>query len=124
MKETDQTLSEVVGTGYAIPGKSKSITTGESKKRSVDLTKRNELSAFAAYVQKQIDSLKAAGAYNFTPQQIQLSFTINKHGKPTHIKVTDKSSAEVFELAKRLLQNGPSWTRTSGNKKSTITIQL
>ena len=54
---------------------------------------------------------------------VELSFKVNKAGKPVKVKVVKSLSASCDKEAIRLLTNGPAWV-ISGNKRITAKIEL
>jgi len=112
LKESTQNLEEVVVTGV-----------GAQKRRSMGATNTAaSLSepvegwlAFHNYVAqnrntpKDADGAEASGS-------VTLTFTVNRQGTPTNIKVETASTSTLVTEAIRLLKGGPKWDRKKGNR--------
>ena len=112
LKESNQNLEEVVVTGV-----------GTQKRRSMGATNTAaSLSepvegwlAFHNYVAqnrnlpRNTDGAEASGS-------VTLTFTVNRQGTPTNIKVESASSTNLITEATRLLKSGPKWDRKKGNR--------
>ncbi len=62
---------------------------------------------------------------NTAANGVQLSFSINRKGRPVNIKIERSLSPDADAEAIRLLKNGPAWKYTSGQKdKAAIVIKF
>lgn len=62
---------------------------------------------------------------NINPNgEVELSFRIDKQGRPTDIKVLRSYCNECNDEVIRLLREGPRWKRSSRNAKTTVTISV
>lgn len=127
----DKSLNEVVVTGYGsrkkkdITGASTEVLQGEAS--GVQVTNvapypKEGKEKFDQYIKDNaIPVLDSNG--NRIAANILLSFTLNKKGKPTNIKVVESSCKVCEKEAIRLLEDGPDWVAKSGNK-GTVRIQF
>lgn len=120
-KET-RSLNEVAVAGYGTQ-KKKSITRTDSEKlegkvSGVEISSnlphpKGDKEKFNQYIKDNaVPILDSAG--KAIPANILLSFTLNKRGKPSHIKVIESSCKPCEKEAIRLLKNGPDWIGRHG----------
>ena len=131
MNKKSHALQEVVVTGYGTQ-KKKNITASTSdelqgKVSGVDLKTnlpypKDGNEKFNQYVKDNaIPVLDSIGER--IPANILLSFTLNKRGKPVHIKVIESSCKSCEKEAIRLLKNGPDWIGKS-HEAGNVRIQF
>ncbi|MEO6845317.1 MAG: hypothetical protein ABI184_09095, partial [Ginsengibacter sp.] len=122
MNKKALSLHEVVVTGYGTQRK-KNITGTNSEKlegkaSGVDLKSshpypKDGKEKFDQYIKDNaIPVLDSIGER--IPANIFLSFTLNKRGKPTHIKVIESSCKPCEKEAIKLLKTGPDWMGKPG----------
>jgi hypothetical protein len=119
----DKSLNEVVVTGYGTQ-KKKEITRAsdalQGKASGVQITTvspypKDGTEKFDKYVEDNaVPVLDSNG--NRIAANILLSFTLNKKGKPSHIKVVESSCKVCEEEAIRLLKDGPDWVGKKGEE--------
>jgi len=126
MNKKSQALQEVTVVGYGtkrkknIPGansdKLEGKVSGVDIKTSFPYPKDGK-EKFDQYIKDNaVPVLDSIGER--IPSNILLSFTLNKRGKPTHIKVIESSCKPCEKEATRLLKTGPDWVgkpRQAGN---------
>ncbi len=131
MNKKAPSLQEVVVTGYGTQ-KKKNITASTSdelqgKVSGVDLKTnlpypKDGNEKFNQYVKDNaVPVLDSIGER--IPANILLSFTLNKRGKPVHIKVIESSCKSCEKEAIRLLKNGPDWIGKS-HEAGNVRIQF
>jgi hypothetical protein len=125
LNKKNAALNEVVVTGYGTKRK-KSITqtTGELQGKLSGV----EINGSSAYPKDGKEKFEQYISDNAVPPldtngnrmeaDILLSFTLNKKGKPTHIKVIGSSCKPCENEAIRLLKNGPRWVGKRGTPGS------
>lgn len=122
MNKKSQSLQEVMITGYGTQ-KKKSVTGAVSEKlegkvSGVAITTatpypKEGKENFDQYIKDNaVPVLDSIGER--IPANILLSFTLNKRGKPTHIKVIESSCKPCEKEATRLLKTGPDWVGKPG----------
>jgi len=121
LEEEDQSLSEVVVSGYSTKRKKQVVA---SQSTSTGATPLVGWPAFERYVKQKADSLKQQGNYTWQPQQVTLVFKINDNGKPTNIHTINKVDKAVKNAAINILASGPLWTRSTNSKRATVVIKL
>ena len=131
MNKTNSTLNEVVVTGYGTE-KRKSITGSvsdklEGKVSGVNVTTdtpylKEGKENFDQYIKNNAVSVYDSTGERMTAN-ILLSFTLNKKGKPTNIKVLESSCETCEKQAIRLLEDGPKWIGKRGDP-GTVRIQF
>jgi hypothetical protein len=130
MNKKNEALSEVVVTGYGTKRK-KNITGVHSDKlegkvsgvttTSVPYPKEGK-EKFDQYItDNALPVFDSAGKRIIS--NVLLSFTLNKKGKPAHIKVLESSCEACEKEAIRLLKNGPDWIGKRGDS-GTVRIQF
>ncbi len=128
MNKNEASLSEVVGTAYSKKNKKTSLSPAKNlqeKAAGVQITKSalqpfpvNE--KFKQYLQENLLPVYDADK-ELLAGEVVLSFSINKKGRPQHIKVLNSSCKGCEEQAIRLLENGPEWNE---NKNVTGTVEI
>lgn len=122
MNKKSQSLQEVMVTGYGTK-KKKSVTGAvsdklEGKVSGVAITTANPYPKEGKENFDQYIKDNAAPVLDSTgeriPANILLSFTLNKRGKPTHIKVIESSCKPCEKEAIRLLKTGSDWVGKRG----------
>jgi hypothetical protein len=116
-------LNEVVVTGYGTQKKKEMTSASDALQGKVSGVQVTTVSPYPTGGKEKFDKYiedNAVPVLDSTGKEIAadilLSFTLNKKGKPTHIKVV-KSSCKVCEKeAIRLLEDGPDWVGKSGTK--------
>jgi hypothetical protein len=127
----NQTLSEMVVLGYglaknkqedterlnaALAGKIAGVTTNQLLIRGADSTAKapvkvsNPVDGWAKFF-VYIQTNNAFAKEPKTGQAVELSFEINKKGRPSHIRVINSAAAKYETEAIRLISNGPNWER-------------
>lgn len=121
-KNENRPLNETVVVGYGTR-KKKNITGAnsenlEGKASEVDLNTvppypKNGKEKFDQYIKDNaVPVLDSTGER--IPANILLSFSLNKRGKPNHIKVIESSCKPCEKEAIRLLKTGPDWVGKRG----------
>ena len=126
----DKSLNEVVVTGYGTQKKKEMTSASDALQGKVSGVQVTTVSPYPKDGKEKFDKYiedNAVTVLDSTGKKIAadilLSFTLNKKGKPTHIKVI-KSSCKVCEKeAIRLLEDGPDWVGKSGTN-GTVRIQF
>ena len=124
-------LNEVVVTGYG--RRRKKDMTGsvnkalQGKVNGVQITTpppypKNGKEKFNQYIKDNAHPVFDSTGKRITAN-ILLSFTLNRKGKPTHIKVLESSCKACEKEAIRLLENGPKWIGKRGDS-ATVRIQF
>jgi hypothetical protein len=123
MNNKNAPLNEVVVSGYGTQ-KKKEITRApdalQGKVGGVQITTvspypKDGSEKFDKYVEDNaVPVLDSNG--NRIAANILLSFTLNKKGKPSHIKVVESSCKVCEEEAIRLLKDGPDWVGKKGEE--------
>lgn len=119
LRETDQSLSDVVVTGTLRDKKA----VNSSKARSLTQAEpeggwRN----FNEYLNNKVDSVKANNN-NFS-RNVVLEFSINKKGMPDNIRIQNKVDKQSEEAAKQILLNGPKWSGNTPGEKVKVTVPV
>jgi hypothetical protein len=114
LKPNDMALNEVVVVGYGTVKKS-NMTGAIASIRSEKPFGENE---FKTYYQNH----RTMGLCNVERLVIKASFSIDKAGKPTDIKVDKASCPEMQQEFIKCLQNSPVWTQK--NRKVRIIIRF
>lgn len=119
LKESDQSLSEVVVVGYSSK-KKKSVTGSVSTVTLPEPVKGwEDFHAYIDHNRKEAKELSPEGLKG----SVVLSFEVNRKGVPTNIKVDTSLSPRYDEEAVRLLKSGPKWKRVKGTRgKVTISF--
>jgi len=122
MNKKSHSLHEVIVTGYGTQRKKNIIGTNseklEGKVSGVDIETglpypKDGKEKFDQYIKDNaVPVLDSIGER--IPANILLSFTLNKRGKPTHIKVIESSCKPCEKEATRLLKTGPGWMGKPG----------
>lgn len=131
MNKKNEALSEVVVTGYETKRK-KNITGVHSDKLEGKVSGVN-VSTSAPYPKEGKEKFDQYITDHALPvfdsagkriiSNVLLSFTLNKKGKPAHIKVLESSCEACEKEAIRLLKNGPDWIGKRGDS-GTVRIQF
>ncbi|MDQ3277110.1 MAG: hypothetical protein M3Q06_02215 [Bacteroidota bacterium] len=77
--------------------------------------------AFEEYIVKNRKPQLPLNKRGATPQAVELSFAIDKNGRPINIVVTSSHNKESDEEAIRLLKGGPRWKGRTGNVRIPFT---
>ena len=123
LKESDQTLSEVVVTGYGTQRKTEmtgSVTSVlEGKVAGVDVNKENTFGEkeFQAWCRQRANK----NACEDKSASVKISFFIDEAGKPSNIEYQKYSCENAKEEVAKLLSTSPLWTKT--NRKVTMTVK-
>ena len=131
MNKKNATPNEVVVTGYGTHRK-KSITGADSEKLEGKVSGAEVLSAspypkegkenFDQYIKDNAVPVFDSSGERITAN-ILLLFTLNKKGKPAHIKVLESSCPACEKEATRLLEDGPTWIGKRGDS-GTVRIKF
>jgi hypothetical protein len=122
LKEKEQSLSEVVVT--ALASRKKTPFSNIRVDTSTAPTPVGGWSKFNSYVSSQIDSIKAVEDDEYDNENIELTFSIDKKGRPTDIRAEEPANQAVAEKAKQILTNGPDWKNRKKVKKAKVTISF
>jgi hypothetical protein len=109
-----------------LAGKSEGIATTSRKAKmtvaSLLVEPANGWQSFETYLAR---NKKEPEARKFIAGEVMLSFTVNRRGRPEHIKVEKSLSSTADKEAVRLLKEGPDWKIiTPGVGKATIVMKF
>ena len=125
MNRTSLNLDEVVVTGYANQRKkalSSASKNVQGRAAGVDITKPVPFAVnekFTQYLQDNILPVYDANNERLHGE-VLLSFSVNKKGRPGHIKVLQSTCKGGEEQALQLLKNGPDWNVKKNIRGSVI----
>lgn len=119
LNESTQNLQEVVVTGVSTKRKRSAVPTAAATSLSEP---REGWEPFQNYIAKNRKSAQQLGAAE-TPGTVILTFTVNRHGTPTNIKVEQSLTTLHDAEAIRLLREGPRWDRKKG-ARGKVTISF
>jgi hypothetical protein len=125
LNQTNETLTEVVVTGY-----------GTNRKKNVSLSRNQNNTAvdsampvggwsnFNNYVITQLNSDTTSNTIANPDDVVEMEFLIDKAGNPYNIKITRSVNGELSSKAVELLKNGPKWTTPGRKKKVHVVINF
>lgn len=126
LKESENQLNDVVVFAYGAQKRSASSagqsgSTADIEVESVVKTSLpvQGLDAYSEYLQKNRAVLYDEAGEKVTGKVV-LEFRINRNGRPTSIRVAESLTPEADREARRLLENGPDWTRAENRIRFTI----
>lgn len=121
LKESNESLSEVVITS-ARTDRKKSFR--ETMKDSVEyLEPEDGWSNYSTYIANNLeipDKIKQKEAHG----QVELSFTVDKNGKPQNISVEKSFDKQAEQEAIRLLKDGPKWKTKKKKTKGKLVVSF
>jgi hypothetical protein len=119
----DKSLNEVVVTGYGTQKKKEITRASDALQGKASGVQINTVSPYPKDGTEKFDKYVEDNAVpvldsngNRIAANILLSFTLNKKGKPSHIKVVESSCKVCEEEAIRLLKDGPDWVGKKGEE--------
>src|SRR5690606_1762737 len=115
LKESNETLNEVVVTGY------------ESRKKSSDLQLPPEpVTGWEKYFQ-YLDEKQSRAVFLSPGQQkgiVELTFIVNKNGQPENIRVSNSDCNACNSEAIRLVKEGPAWKLMGKNQNVKLQVSF
>jgi len=130
MNKKSATLNEVVVTGYGTQRKKEITGASDALQGKVSGVQITTASPYPKQGKEKFDEYIKNNAVpvldsngNRIAANILLSFTLNKKGKPSHIKVVESSCKVCEEEAVQLLKDGPDWVGKKG-KEGTVRIHF
>lgn len=126
LKESGNQLSDVVAIGYGTQRRNASSTRQSGSTADMQAESAVEsglpaegLEAYSEYLRKNRAVLYDEAGVKVTGKVV-LEFRINRNGRPTAIRVVESLTPEADREARRLLENGPDWTRAENRIRFTI----
>lgn len=121
LKESNLSLADMVVMGYSSQKKER------QEKAKTELSGEAEpiggWKNFEQYLNRSVDSLKADDNIKST-EDISLEFMIDEEGKPSNIKVREKTDKELADKAIQILKKGPKWLGNNKDKKVKLVINF
>lgn len=125
LQESNQSLNEVVVvSGLATRKKLAEKGAVISTKDIVVAEPVIGWSNYNQYLKKAADSTLVADGKKPVNTVVEVSFTINKKGKPEHLKTTSTAERYFTKKAKQIVENGPLWKAADAGKDARVVVRF
>ena len=79
---------------------------------------------YDSYLANNLNVPKDYQVKNTGPDEVKVSFEVNKLGEPVNIKVEKSLCSRCDQEAIRLIKEGPKWKRKARKGRTTVTINF
>lgn len=126
LKEDKAALQEVVVTGYGAKKKVASQARSLAKEKAAVEEEPEPEDGWDNYDVYVANNLKEPNmpAAQKPGAGVEVSFDVNRNGKPVNLKVEKSLCAECDKEALRLIKEGPKWKRKNKNNRAKVTVNF
>ncbi len=126
LKEDKSNLQEVVVTGYGAKKKVASKARSLAKEKAPVEEEPEPEDGWDNYDVYVINNLNEPNipATQKPGAGVEVSFDVNRNGKPVNLKVEKSLCAECDKEALRLIKEGPKWKRKNKNSRAKVTVNF